>query len=271
MGRGRRGLERGQKNGIRQLIRLLFLAMVLASGSPVVHAAEGRAVTMRLKKTEGEVGISNAMGKSISLIEDMRLYNGYQVGTGKESYAWIAMDNVKLAKLDALSRTSFRKVGKKLEILLDSGFLFFNVSEPLEGAFMSCTSLTSMTIPEGVTSIGARAFESCSALANVTIPEGIKNIENMTFSYCYSLTNVVIPRGVTRIGYNVFDQCNSLRSMTIPNSVKECDSWFMSCSNLVDVYFGGSEEEWRTADIGRKLPDAARVHYNSSGPASASP
>ncbi|MDE7321028.1 MAG: FecR family protein, partial [Lachnospiraceae bacterium] len=58
-------------------------------------------------------------------------YNGYLTSTEEASYAWISLDSEKLAKLDAVSETQVRKNGKKLEILLNSGNLYFDISEPL--------------------------------------------------------------------------------------------------------------------------------------------
>lgn len=110
---------------------LPVLAMLLAN-MPEAKAAENKAATMQLTKTEGTVEISGSSGKSISLIDNMRLYNGYRMETMEESYAWINLDKTKLAKLDAVSEASVRKSGKKLEILAEAGNLFFNVTEPLE-------------------------------------------------------------------------------------------------------------------------------------------
>lgn len=87
---------------------------------------------MQLMKTEGEVSVLNAAGKNISIIDHMKLYNGYRTSTEESSYGWISLDSEKLAKLDAVSETEVRKKGKQLEILLKSGNLFFDVSEPLE-------------------------------------------------------------------------------------------------------------------------------------------
>ena len=61
----------------------------------------------------------------------MNLYNGYLTKTEEASYAWISLDSEKLAKLDAVSETQIRRSGKKLEILLNSGNLYFDISEPL--------------------------------------------------------------------------------------------------------------------------------------------
>lgn len=67
----------------------------------------------------------------MSLRDNMRLYNGYHVGTEDASYAWFNLDSTKLSKLDEVSEMELRKSGKKLELLLNSGDLFFNVTEPL--------------------------------------------------------------------------------------------------------------------------------------------
>lgn len=109
-----------------------------ASGRTEESAASGESVdslvsaAMKLMKTEGTVTIENASGRSLSVREHMNLYHGYRTGTEEESYAWIRLDDEKLAKLDAVSEAEVRRTGEQLEILLDSGNLFFDVSEPLE-------------------------------------------------------------------------------------------------------------------------------------------
>lgn len=95
-----------------------------------IESAE--ATTMQLMKTEGDVTVSNAGGRNISIIKNMRLYNGYHTNTDEASYAWINLDDEKLIKQDVVSETEVRKSGKKLEILLKSGNLFFDVTKPLE-------------------------------------------------------------------------------------------------------------------------------------------
>ena len=104
----------------------LVLALLLAS-----CAGETSATTMYLRKTEGTVDVSDGEGKDITPKDDLGLYSGYQVGTQAESYAWIDLDQVKLAKLDQDSEVEINKEGKKLELDVKSGSLFFNVTEPL--------------------------------------------------------------------------------------------------------------------------------------------
>ena len=107
------------------------------------------------------------------------------------------------------------------------------------GAFSGCTSLTSIDIPNGVTSIGDYVFNECRALTGVTIPDGVTSIGDSAFSYCSSLTSVTIGNGVTSIGYEAFKGCKSLTSITIPDSVTIIGGWaFAYCSSLTSVTIG---------------------------------
>ena len=83
------------------------------------------------------------------------------------------------------------------------------------GAFYSCTALTEMNIPEGVTSIGAEAFYSCTALTEINIPEGVTSIESGAFYSCTSLTAITLHEGVANINYNAFSECSALAQMTV--------------------------------------------------------
>ena len=103
-------------------------------------------------------------------------------------------------------------------------------------AFRECSRLASVTIPNSVTSIGNQAFENCSRLASVTIPISVTSIENGTFYGCSSLESVTIPDSVTSIGSNAFEGCSSLTSINIPNSVTSIGSnAFEGCSSLTSI------------------------------------
>ena len=80
-------------------------------------------------------------------------------------------------------------------------------------------SLTSVTIPAGVTSIGSSAFSGCSRLTSVTIPSSVTSIGGGAFLDCTGLTSVTISEGVTFIGDKAFLGCSRLTSVTIPSSV----------------------------------------------------
>ena len=122
------------------------------------------------------------------------------------------------------------------------------------GFFEGCSSLTSVTIPNSVTSIGDRAFLDCSNLTSVTIPDSVTSIGNYAFYDCSSLTSVTIPNSVTSIGYGAFHNCSGLTSplyndiffvrmptscsgvYTIPKGIKQIGaSAFEDCSSLTSV------------------------------------
>ena len=104
-------------------------------------------------------------------------------------------------------------------------------------AFMNCSSLTSIEIPEGVTSIGDSAFYRCSSLTSITIPEGVTSIGEGAFFECESLTSITIPDSVTEIGEDTFSYCKSLTSITIPEGVTNIgNNAFKHCYKLVEIY-----------------------------------
>merc|ERR1711871_1420500 len=91
----------------------------------------------------------------------------------------------------------------------------------------------SVTVPDGVTSIGDYAFYLCWRLTSVTIPDSVTSIGDGAFSRCSGLTSVTIPDSVTSIGENAFSGCSGLTSVTIPDSVTSIgDGAFFDCSNL---------------------------------------
>jgi len=103
-------------------------------------------------------------------------------------------------------------------------------------AFQFCTSLSSLTIPSGVTSIGSYAFSNCSGLTSVTIPDGVTSIGSSAFINCKGLSSVTIPSGITTINSNLFSGCISLTSVTIPSGVTSISNFaFQNCSGLTSV------------------------------------
>ncbi len=106
-----------------------------------------------------------------------------------------------------------------------------------DSAFNGCSGLTSVTIPNSVTSIGNRAFSGCSGLKSVTITNSVTSIRDYTFYECKSLTSVIIPNSVTSIGVRAFERCSGLTSVTIPNSVTYIRNYaFSLCSGLKSVH-----------------------------------
>ena len=102
------------------------------------------------------------------------------------------------------------------------------------GAFQGCSSLTSIDIPDGVTSIGADAFAGCS-LTSIDIPDGVTIIQSGTFAGC-NLTSINIPDGVTSIGASAFSDCSSLVSIELPDGLDSiAENTFGDCSSLTSI------------------------------------
>ena len=108
-------------------------------------------------------------------------------------------------------------------------------------AFAQCATLTSVTLPSSLTSIGISAFSGCTSLASVTIPSKVNSIGSEAFAGCSSLTGVIIPNAVTSIGVSTFSGCTSLASVTIPSSVTSIGIYaFFNCTSLTSAAFQGA-------------------------------
>ncbi len=105
-----------------------------------------------------------------------------------------------------------------------------------DDAFYYCLGLESIEIPGNVRSIGDNVFSGCNSLESINIPESVESIGNGTFSPCKSLKSINIPEKVTSIRDNVFSGCNSLESINIPESVESIGDYaFSSCWNLASI------------------------------------
>ena len=84
-----------------------------------------------------------------------------------------------------------------------------------DAAFASCTGLTGVTIPDGVTTIGDWAFCNCCGLTGVTIPDSVASIGLAAFYCCSGLREVTLPASVTSMKANPFRGCNRLTSIRV--------------------------------------------------------
>lgn len=154
-------------------------------------------------------------------------------------------DGRKLLKAPSDLKGDFSfKEGTK--IICDSAFSMCNfltsiivpnsVTSIGEGAFSGCILLFNIIIPNSVTSIGDWAFMDSNALSHIVISNSVTSIGDGTFYGCSSLTNIVIPDSVTSIGDYAFEGCASLSDIVVPDSVTSIGSnSFRGCRSLSNI------------------------------------
>ena len=134
-------------------------------------------------------------------------------------------------------------------------------------------AINKVVIEDGVTSIGSYAFSFDLSVTDVTLPNSLKTIGRNAFWGCYGLTSVVIPEGVTTIGAYVFEQCTAMETITVPASAtKFGDRAFGTGeyydgsyhTQLTDIYYGGSRQQWYNAGGGDAAPMVVTVHFNGT-------
>ena len=97
-------------------------------------------------------------------------------------------------------------------------------------SFDNCSNLTSITLPNTITSIGQKAFYYCSSLTSITLSNSLTTIENDAIRNCSSLTSITLPNSLTTIGEYVFYGCNSLTFITLSNSLTTIGQYaFYNC------------------------------------------
>ena len=112
-------------------------------------------------------------------------------------------------------------------------------------AFTNCDGLTTIDIPYGVQTLGEYAFSSCDNLRIVTIPSSMSVVSAGAFKNCNNLETIVLCEGVTELEMEAFEDCRNIKEVFWPRSLTTI-GWgaFYSYSMSIDIYYGGTEEEW---------------------------
>ena len=197
---------------------LFVTAVFMLLGCLTIHAADGDLITKQITiKLEKAGTLPSKIGDTkkykITNLKIMGEINGTDLCFIRNMAGPVnGFDHLerKLATLD-LSGSKIVKGGDSYYNYYDKGYY---TSDDVIGAhaFSGCRSLTSLTLPSGVTSIGDYAFSGCSGLTSLTLPSGVTSIGDYAFSGCRSLTSLTLPSSVTSsIGRWVFDGCYNLK------------------------------------------------------------
>ena len=160
-------------------------------------------------------------------------------------------------------------------------------------AFVNCTTLESVEIPDSITRMGYWAFSGCSNLKQVKLSKNLKYINMDCFSECSSLESIVVPEGVTQLAPGAFMHCTNLKKIELPSTLEgiyehafaRCINLtqitipakvkviaygaFVGCDNLKDIYYPGTKEQWDAIKIVENDNDilkTATIHYGFTEP-----
>lgn len=185
-----------------------------------------------IKKTE--ISGNNLIIYYTDGTSDTHDLSGISQGDGTVSYLTYTLldDDTYSVALDTTYLSSITSVnipttynGKPVTAIAENAFHFYNSTD---SKHISATRLTSVTIPESVTTIGEYAFYSCRGLTKITIPNSVTTIASRAFSSCTGLTEITIPNSVTTIGSEAFEYCTVLTKVNITDISAWCNIDFKS-------------------------------------------
>ena len=216
----------------------LFTTQSEVSSLSVDVEKEEESISKNSNTSENDEAVNNAISASnvsLATASEGFTYEVYNSEVRITGYTGEDTEIVIPSEIDGMKVTSIRYAA-----FCDSSLTSITIPEGVTdigwSAFSGCSSLTSITIPEGVTTIAASIFNRCSSLTSITIPKSVTTIEDNAFSGCSSLTNIIIPEGVTDIEWNAFYNCSGLKNITIPKSVTTIgNSVFEGCSSLTSI------------------------------------
>ncbi len=233
--------ESNMTQSTKRLLALLLALMLCISLIPAAALAEDE---------DEDAG-------TIQLVEDPEPDDGEDAGEGGdilflepdpdiERVLPFPEEPMSLPSADELDETYSGTCGTNLKWTLTDGVLNITGSgamddytagnSPWDDYF---TSITSIKLPSGLTTIGSYAFYFCYKVQSITIPSKVTSIGNNAFYYCDGLKSVTIPASVTSIGDSAFANCYSMTSATIGNGVTSIgNKAFLNCEALTSLSIG---------------------------------
>ena len=127
-------------------------------------------------------------------------------------------------------------------------------------AFIRCTSLESVDLPDNLETLGIGAFYGCSKIKEIEIPSNVSELHNFTFYNATVLENITLNDGLESIGEKAFYNTPALAYLEIPSTVTAIDSTAFDNSAIADIYYGNTKAEWKSATNGDDF-GSITVHY----------
>lgn len=147
--------------------------------------------------------------------------------------------------------TNYKYNGAAADVTIPSRYQGKPVTEIGRAAFFN-SAVTSVTIPDSVTSISDEAFINCPKLTNISIPNSVTYIGFSAFSSCTSLKSITLPSSLSFISGALFLGCSQLTTIHIPVSVTSIgNNAFADCPSLMTVTYPGSKTQWDDITKGR--------------------
>lgn len=140
--------------------------------------------------------------------------------------------------------TNYKYNGAAADVTIPSRYKGKPVTTIGHAAFFN-SAVTSVTIPDSVTSISDDAFVNCPQLTNISIPNSVTHIGFSAFHSCRSLKSITLPSSLSTISEALFLGCSQLTTIHIPVSVTSIENdAFADCPSLMTVTYPGSKTQW---------------------------
>lgn len=213
----------------RLALSLVLSALLMASMAPMAWASED--------------GDSGTAGSEQEAPSGVQVENGIKYGITTQGTATVVgLDDTSITDLvipETLGGAPVTAIDSKAFYLnnhLKSVSLPEGITSIGDSAFGGCRKISNLILPDTIQSIGSQAFSSCSALVSVKLPSSLDTLGFASFSYCESLESISLPEGFKSLEGQTFKECTSLNTVSLPQSLQVIDYLdFSNCTQLASI------------------------------------